>query len=99
MEGEIQVSELLRKDITIRIISILFAVVLWFFVLDSDNPIGTVVISVPLKVVNEDTLSDRGILLKNKDFTKTVEVFVKGRKDKIKNLTANDFEAVSIFPK
>ncbi|MCX7708669.1 MAG: CdaR family protein [Clostridia bacterium] len=92
-------SDLLRKDITIRIISVLFAVFLWFFVLDNDNPIATAVVPVPLKVINEDDLQEKGIILKNKDYTKSIEVLVKGRKDRIKNITANDFEAFLDFSK
>lgn len=99
MEGEVQVSEFLKKDITIRIISVLIAVVLWFFVMDIDNPVGSVSVTVPLKVINEDSLVEKGIILKNKDYTRSIEIFIKGRVDRINNLTANEFEAVLDFSK
>lgn len=94
MEGEVPVSELFKKDITIRIISALFAIVLWFFVLDSDNPFKMVTVTVQMKVVNEEVLQERGIALKNTDFKKTIEVYIKGRNEKIASVSSNDFEAV-----
>ena len=32
-------SELIKKDVGLKVISLFFAVVLWFFVLDSSNPV------------------------------------------------------------
>ncbi|MCX7843740.1 MAG: CdaR family protein [Clostridia bacterium] len=92
-------SELFKKDITIRIISVVFAVILWFFVLDSNNPIGTSKLTIQLDVRNEQMLQDRGIYLKNKNYTRTIDIFIKGRKEKTKNITANDFHAVLDFAK
>ncbi len=85
--------ELLKRDITVRIISVVFALILWFFVLNSNNPMDVRIISVSLEVKNEQTLQDKNIEWKNKNIAKTVEVMVKGRKEKISGLTANDFTA------
>ena len=63
---------LLKKDMNLRIISVLFAVFLWFFVLDSSNPISSVEISIPLNIVNEDIMKDRGIIVKERKFQKSV---------------------------
>ncbi len=85
---------LLKKDMNLRIISVLFAVFLWFFVLDSSNPISSVEISIPLNIVNEDIMKDSGIIVKERNFPKSVSVNIKGRKDKISNFSSNDAEAI-----
>ncbi|HEX9062269.1 MAG TPA: CdaR family protein [Clostridia bacterium] len=86
--------ELLRKDITIRVASVIFAVVLWFSVRDLNNPIGTKTIQIPLEIKNEQALQDKGIVIKNKNFSQNVELTVKGRKDRLANLSAGDFSAL-----
>ena len=88
-------NEFLKKDINVKIISVLFAVLLWFFVLDSSaNPFDTATLNIPLKIQNEYLLQEKGLGLKNKDFVSNVNIVIKGRRDKINSITANDFEAV-----
>jgi len=52
-------NELLKKDLTLKIISVFFAIFLWFIVLDSSNPVTWVELNVPLKVENESSLKKR----------------------------------------
>ena len=100
MEGESKVNEFLKKDFNIRIISILIAVFLWFFVLDSSaNPFDTKVLSIPVKILNETTLQEKGLGIRNRDLSTNVSVTVRGRKDKIISLSAYDLEAVVDFSK
>ncbi|MFZ5985701.1 MAG: YbbR-like domain-containing protein [Bacillota bacterium] len=87
-------SELLKKDTTVKIISVFFAVFLWFFVLDSSNPIGSIDLNIPLKIENENVLREKGIIIKNKNFPRNVSVTIKGRKNKIGNLGVNAAEAI-----
>ena len=90
-------NELLKKDIIIKIFSVLFAVLLWLYVLDNANPIKLKVLNVPLTVLNENTLMEKGIELKNKNYPKTISVTVKGRDEELKKVEADDFEAVLDF--
>lgn len=89
-------NELLKKDITIRILSLLFAVLLWFYVIDNANPIRSKSISVQVLVLheNDNTLLDRGLVLKNKNFLRSVTVTVKGREEALRNVNPADFTAV-----
>jgi len=80
MEGEGQMNELLKKDLTLKIISVFFAIFLWFIVLDSSNPVTWVELNVPLKVENESSLKEKGIMLKNENFPRNVSVSLKEEK-------------------
>ncbi len=88
-------NELLKKDVIIKILSVVFAIVLWFII----NPVQTRTISVPLNVKNEDTLKDKNLMLKSKNYSRTVEVVIRGNSEKIKNVTRDDFEASIDFSK
>lgn len=91
-------NDLLKKDITIKVASVLFSVLLWLFVLNSiDNPFQNISIVVPIKILNENTLEEKGLGIKNKNFLKSVEVEIKGRKDQVATVTSNDLEAYIDF--
>ncbi|ABN52397.1 MAG TPA: hypothetical protein DEF39_08945 [Hungateiclostridium thermocellum] len=87
-------NELLKKDLTLKIISVFFAIFLWFIVLDSSNPVTWVELNVPLKVENESSLKEKGIMLKNENFPRNVSVSLKGRKSAFNNIGLNDIEAI-----
>ncbi|WP_331915929.1 CdaR family protein [Pseudobacteroides sp.] len=94
MEGEKQVNELLKKDLTVKIISIIFAIVLWYNVVDKNsNPIDTTSISVPLEVLNKNTLAEKKIALKDKTIPENILLTVKGKRDKMKSMSRFDFKA------
>jgi YbbR domain-containing protein len=87
-------SELLKRDSIVKILSVIFAIILWYFVLDSTNPVEWVDLNLPLSVENEDTLKAKGIIIKDSNFPRTVSVRLKGRKNKINTVSQNDFEAI-----
>ncbi|OPZ87886.1 MAG: YbbR-like protein [Firmicutes bacterium ADurb.Bin419] len=87
-------NELLKRESTVKIISILFAVFLWFFVLDSTNPIISTELNIPLRVENEDVLKEKDIVIKNANFPRTVTISIKGRKDKLSYINSAEIEAV-----
>ena len=57
-------SELLKKDFIVKVLSVIFAIFLWYFVLDSTNPIEGTDINVSLSIQNEDILKEKGIVIK-----------------------------------
>ena len=95
--------EILKKyfynNFTLKIISIFFATLLWFVVMDNTNPINTIQLSVPLKIQNENILLQKGLSIKNKNYPKNITVTIKGRKDKISTVNINDIEAILDFSK
>ncbi|MDQ2087347.1 CdaR family protein [Herbivorax sp. ANBcel31] len=92
-------SELFKKDMKTKIFSLAFAVILWFFVLDSLNPVVSHDLSVPLKIENEESLKEKGFVIANENFPRNVSISLKGRKDKISTLGINDVEAKIDFEK
>ncbi len=83
-------NELLKKDITMKIISVLFGIIIWFSVLDNINPYRTKSLSVPITVENETMLQNGNIIVK-KEYTRYVTVTIKGREAKINNAVPSDF--------
>ncbi len=91
--------DFLSKDATIKIFSIIAAILLWLYALNSTDPFHTRKFYVNLRIQNEDTLAEKGLVLKNKDFRKNIEVLVRGRTEALSNLTADDFTAILDFSK
>ena len=56
MEGEAQMNELMKKDISIKAVSIFLAVLFWLYVLNVDNPYQLKRIPVQVKIENESSL-------------------------------------------
>ncbi|MDF2985205.1 MAG: YbbR family protein [Eubacterium sp.] len=89
MEGEIKVREFLKKDLILKIFSISFAVFLWFAI----NPVKTNYYTVPLNVINEESLRAKGLILNTKVYPeKYVTISVRDRVDVLDRIKDNDFE-------
>ncbi len=89
MEGEIKVKEFFKKDLTLKIFSILFAVFLWFAI----NPVKTNYYTVPLTIINEESLRAKGLVLNSKAFPeKYVTISVRDRVDVLDRIKDTDFE-------
>lgn len=88
MEGEIKVKEFLKKDLTLKIFSIIFAVILWFAI----NPVKTGYYTVPINVINEESLKDKGLVLNSKSYQKPVVISVRDRGDVLDAIKDSDFE-------
>lgn len=80
--------EFLKKDLTLKIISIVFAVFLWFTI----NPVKTNYYTVPLKVINEESLQTYGLVLNSQSYQKYVQISVRDRGDILNNIKDSDFE-------
>jgi YbbR domain-containing protein len=100
MEGETKVNGFFNKDTYIKIIATLIAIVLWFYVLNSDNPYGTKTFIVPLRIENMEILQEKGLYLKNSStLRRSIEVTFRGRQEVIKTVSVNDFEFILDFSK
>jgi len=98
MEGEAQMNELMKKDISIKAVSIFLAVLFWLYVLNVDNPYQLKRIPVQVKIENESSLQEKGLVLKN-HINSTVEVTVRGRKEILETLSPSDFVVTIDFSK
>lgn len=84
-----------RQDIIIRICCVIAALVLWMYIRSSEDPVTTSVIKyVPVKILNEDTLADRDlVLIPNQDFY--INLTVKAPASTIKDLDKKEFTLVA----
>lgn len=80
--------EFLKNNLTLKIFSIIFAIFLWFAI----NPVQTNSYTVPLNVINEDSLKANGLVLTNKNYQKYVVVSVKERGNVLDAIKDRDFE-------
>lgn len=90
MEGKDQVRDLLKKDITVKILSVLIAVIFWLFVYNTSNPFTDRTYSVPVRIVNQDYPNQNGYIIKNIN-TNNIDVTVRGRKEVLDEVRASDF--------
>lgn len=89
MEGEIKVKEFFKKDLTLKIFSIVFAVFLWFAI----NPVKTNYYTVPLNIINEESLRAKGLVLNSRVFPeKYVTISIRDRVDVLDRIKDMDFE-------
>lgn len=90
-------SRLLSKDTTFKIASVIFAVILWFFVLSDINPVQRTDIVVPLVFENRYALDMKSLGLKGQITQRDVVVTIEDRSQRIKTITSNDISAVVDF--
>jgi YbbR domain-containing protein len=80
----------------IRIISVLIAILLWFIVLDHQNPITERTVSIPLRT-NKEVLKNNNISLVSSNVPNTVDVVIRGRQQRLDRVSSNDFLAFLDF--
>ena len=83
---------LFEKDSLIKAISILMAILIWFFVMDQDNPFEERTITVSLSN-NSEVLQDNNFEIVGSSIPQSIDIKIKGRRQKISGVTANDFKA------
>ncbi|MGI6084539.1 MAG: YbbR-like domain-containing protein [Acetivibrionales bacterium] len=85
------INSLFEKDLVVKIVSILTAILIWFVVLDTENPFEERTIAVPL-TSNVDVLQNNNFQIVGTPLPAYVDVKIKGRRQKISSVTANDFK-------
>jgi len=85
------INNLFEKDSVIKIVSILTAILIWFVVLDANNPFEERTIAVPL-TSNMDILQSRSLQIVGTQLPTSVDIKIKGRRSNIQGVTANDFK-------
>ena len=85
----------IESDLLLKIISVIFAFLLWMFVINTDNPVIKKTFSdVPVDMLNEQVLDDLNQTYKIESGD-TVSFTVKGKKDVVDRLTKSDFRATA----
>lgn len=94
-----KLTNLLNKDLPVKIVSGFLGIMLWFVVLNINDPYSERKIYVELEVRNENVLQERNLYLGNKNYRRTVEIVVRGRDSALNALSGADFEAILDFSK
>lgn len=85
----------IESDLLLKILSVIFAFLLWMFVINTDNPVIKKTFSdVPVDMLNEQVLDDLNQTYKI-EAGDTVSFTVKGKKDVVDRLTKADFRATA----
>lgn len=84
------IDSLFEKKIVVQILSVLTALLLWFIVLDIENPMEVKTLSVPL-TSNSEVLEESNLRITGNNLPSYVDVTVKGRRNKLKNISYKDF--------
>ena len=81
----------IESDLLLKILSVVFAFLLWMFVINTDNPVIKKTFSdVPVDMLNEQVLDELNQTYKIESGD-TVSFTVKGKKDVVDRLTKSDF--------
>lgn len=95
MEGEDQVRDLFKKDITIKLISGLAAIVIWLYVVDVQNPeIEKTIRGVNVSFINQQTIAEFGLSVVDGQ-NQTVDVRIKGRTRDVAGINNDNVKAVA----
>lgn len=72
-----KIQELICKDFGWKLLSVAIATILWFMVINIDQPVDTRGYNRPLSIENMETLTDRGLTVGNLEELKNTKITVK----------------------
>lgn len=73
-------------------LSVLFAVIFWLFVMDQENPeMSKWIYNIPVELKNEQMLLDDGLVIMDKT-EKLVDIEIKGRRNDVMDVAADDIK-------
>ncbi|MEN8904811.1 MAG: CdaR family protein [Clostridiales bacterium] len=93
----LNINNIIKKDIAFKIISVVIALFLWNYVLNLTNPLETYTYTIVIQEINKNSLDNKKLILKDKDYSRYISVKITGRVDKISKINQNDFNIVADF--
>ena len=96
MNRRISLNTILENDLVLKIISVLIGILIWFVVLDQQNPMSEHTLSVPLRT-NREVLAVKNISLVSSTIPDAINEVIKGRKQRLEKVSASDFHAFLDF--
>ena len=88
---------IISKNIGLKLLSVLLALILWLTVMNVEDPTITQTISdIPVQIINDEVIKSRGYGYTVESGEK-IDIRVKGRRSVVTNITADDFTAVADF--
>lgn len=88
----------LMNNLGLKILALLFSVVLWLLVMNMENPLAEETFSrVPVTVVNEQIVTNKGKTFQIEDRYQYVSVTVRAKRSILQDISADNIEAVMDF--
>lgn len=87
--------KLLKKDITIRIFSVMLALLLWFYVITEQNPEITKDITIPVKLINTAFIEKSNMVLANDSESFKLTLKIKGKNSVLEKLNDTTVDAIA----
>ena len=84
------IDRLFEKDVVVKVLSVLIAILIWFLVLDQDNPFTERTITVPL-TSNVVVLDAKNLQIIGSSIPATVDIRIKGRRKRVDSVSSGDF--------
>ena len=86
-----------KNNLGIKIMAVLFAVILWWTVVNIDDPIGTKKFQVEVGILNAEVVTNEGKSYQIVNNTKNVTVTVKARRKVLDKIEARNIVATADF--
>jgi YbbR domain-containing protein len=81
------------RDNTIKILSLIFAILLWFYVITEQNPVVPKDITIPVKIVNVESLDRNNLVLLDNSGSYYITLKLKGKKELLDTVSQNTVNA------
>lgn len=85
--------KLIARDTTIKILSVIFAILLWFYVITEQNPVVPKEITIPVRITNMEALDKYEMILLDDPNSFSIDLKLKGKKEVLDTVTANSINA------
>lgn len=81
------------RDNTIKILSVIFATLLWFYVITEQNPVVPKEITIPVKIVNAESLNRNNLVVLDNSGSYYITLKLKGKKELLDTVNQNTVNA------
>jgi YbbR domain-containing protein len=81
------------RDTTLKILSLVFAILLWFYVITEQNPVVPKDITIPVKIINVDSLNRNNLVMLDNPESFSVTLRLKGKKEILDTVNQNSLNA------
>lgn len=85
--------KVILRDTTIKILSVIFAILLWFYVITEQNPVVPKEITIPVKITSLEALDKYNMVLLDDPNSFFINLRLKGKKEILDTVNANNINA------
>lgn len=85
----------LKNNLGIKILSVVIAIIIWYVVVDVNDPMETNTYQVRVTPTNESYIENGKQIYRIDDEYKTVQVYVKGNRSKLKKISADNISVIA----